>query len=548
MALVLLLFLATAASSARAVVSTLYVGGIACSDTGSGTVAQPYCTISAAARVAVAGQTVQVGPGSYAEQVRPANSGTSTAPLTFNASPGTNVTVTGATHSFDLSYRSYVNVSGFTSTNTSSSGIYLYHTDHATISRNTVTTAGQPVSGLTAYGIYLNVTTDSVVQGNLTYGNSGAGIYLTGGTTRVTVDRNDSHDNANGYQRAATGIDVRAPSNVITRNRLHNNEDSGLQTYPGGDNNQIVGNMAYDNKGFTATLETNCDKPPSGASGCITGDHGIDNYGTRGNSLVGNTVYNNVSTGINVEGLTATYLVSSIGASDTTIQVGSAKGFPSSTSFRIQIDNERATVVAGQGTTTWTVTRGADGTTATSHAAGCDGSSCALKNLNVLQWAGFLLENNISVDNAIKCPDGNGGVRTPCNRTKGEIRVDQYTRVGSSADYNLPWTSSTTYPYVYTWGNPMFATVGALRTATGQEMHGSQANPLWADAVGHNFYLTSGSPAIDAADSSAFGELSTDTDGASRIDDPGTTNTGYGPRTYDDKGAFEYQPPVARTP
>ena len=456
--------------------------------------------------------------------------------------------MTGATHSFDLSYRSYVNVSGFTSTNTSSSGIYLKNTDHATISANTVTTAGQPVSGLTAYGIYLNMTTDSVVQGNLTYGNSGAGIYLTGGTTRVTVDRNDSHDNANGYQRAATGIDVRAPNNVITRNRLHNNEDSGLQTYPGGDNNQIVGNVAYDNKGFSTTPETNCDKPPSGASGCITGDHGIDNYGTRGNSLVGNTVYNNVSAGINVEGLTATYLASSIGESDTTIQVGSAKGFPSSTSFRIQIDNERATVVAGQGTTTWTVIRGADGTTATSHAAGCDGSSCALKNLNVLQWAGFLLENNISVDNAIKCPDGNGDVRTPCSRTKGEIRVDQYSRVGSSADYNLSWTSSTTYPYVYTWGNPMFATLGALRTATGQELHGSQANPLWADGVGHNFFLTSGSLAIDAADSSAFGELSTDADGASRIDDPGTTNTGYGPSTYDDRGAFEYQPPIVGTP
>ena len=547
MASALLLFVTTAASSASAVASTLYVGSPGCSDSGPGTATQPYCTISAAARVAVAGQTVQVGAGTYAEQVRPASSGTSTATLTFSAAPGANVTVTGAPHSFDLSYRSYVDVFGFTSTNTSSSGIYLNHTNHVNIIGNTVTTAGQPVSGLTAYGIYLTSTTDTVIQDNVTYGNSGAGIYLTGGTTRVTVDHNDSHDNANVYQRAATGIDVRAPANVITRNWLHNNEDSGLQTYPGGDNNQIVGNVVYDNKGYTTTLQVNCDKPLSGASGCITGDHGIDNYGTRGNALIGNTVYNNVSAGINVEGVAATYLVSSIGPADTAITVGSTSGFPASGSFLIQIDTERMTVVAGQGATVWTVSRGADGTAAGSHPAGCDGSSCAPKNLNILQRAGFVIENNISVDNAIRCPDGNGGAQTPCNRTKGEVRVDQTSRVGSSTDYNLLWTSSTTYTYVYVWGQQMYKTVAALQSATGQEVHGTQANPLWASTIAHDFHLTSGSPAIDAADSSAPGELTTDAEGA-RVDDPGTIDTGYGPRTYDDRGGLEYQLPVAVTP
>ena len=36
---------------------TLYVGGPGCSDAGSGTASQPYCTIGKAASVATAGQT-----------------------------------------------------------------------------------------------------------------------------------------------------------------------------------------------------------------------------------------------------------------------------------------------------------------------------------------------------------------------------------------------------------------------------------------------------------------------------------------------------------
>jgi parallel beta-helix repeat protein len=526
----------------------LYVGGSGCSDAGTGTQAQPYCTISAAAAVAVGGQTVQVASGSYPEHVRPAHSGASTAPLAFTAAPGATPVVTGADHAFDLSYRSYVTVSGFTSSATTSSGIYLKSSDHITVAQNLVTTAGQPVAGYTAYGIYLSATTDSVVRGNVTYGNSNAGIYLTAGTTRVTVDGNESFGNANGYQRAATGIDIRSPGNTITRNRTHNNEDTGIQAYPGGDNNLIAGNASYDNKGFTTVPESNCDRPLSGASGCITGDHGIDDYGTYANTITGNTVYNNVSAGINVEGVTATWLTTAIGAADSTVPVGSAQGFPTAGAYTIQVDGEQMTVIGGQGTTTWTVTRGANGTTAAAHAAGCDGTSCSPKNLNVVQQAGFSLENNVSVDNAINCPDGNGGVQTACNRTKGEIRVDQYSWLGTSANRNVVWTSSTAYTYVYTWGNPTYKTLAALTSATGQEAGGTQANPLWADSRSHDFHLTSGSPAIDSADSNASGELTTDATGAPRDDDPATTDTGVGARTYDDRGAYEFQPTGSPSP
>jgi hypothetical protein len=59
---------------------------------------------------------------------------------------------------------------------------------------------------------------------------------------------------------------------------------------------------------------------------------------------------------------------------------------------------------------------------------------------------------------------------------------------------------------------------------------------------GSNFHLQSGSPAIDSANSDVSGATSTDLEGNGRVDDPGTANTGAGPRTYDDRGAFEFQP------
>ena len=85
---------------------------------------------------------------------------------------------------------------------------------------------------------------------------------------------------------------------------MHDNEDSGIQSYPGGDRNTIVDNVSYHNKGFTTAVLTNCSPPPTGnTAGCITGDHGIDDFGVTGSSVVGNTVYDNVAAGINLEGV-----------------------------------------------------------------------------------------------------------------------------------------------------------------------------------------------------------------------------------------------------
>ena len=62
-----------------------------------------------------------------------------------------------------------------------------------------------------------------------------------------------------------------------------------------------------------------------------------------------------------------TTLSGAMNATQTTLSVASSAGFPMTT-FRIRIDDELMNVTGGFGTSTWTVTRGVNGTTATSHA------------------------------------------------------------------------------------------------------------------------------------------------------------------------------------
>ena len=271
----------TSATAARA--STTYVvdnTSPSCSDTAG----QPFCTIAAAAKKAQAGDTVLVNAGTYAgTSVNPTNSGTSGSPITFTANHG--VTISGGTRAFALSSRSYITISGFTITGTSSYGISVSGGGNVTISNNTESYAGTPISAPAA-GIYLNNVAGGLVQGNVTHDNSAHGIYLTGTTTGVTVQGNTSYHNAYQYERNANGIDDIAPGNSIIGNVTYANEDTGINIYTGGDNALVADNVTYDN-----------------------GDHGIDDYDVTGGRIIGNTVYGNCTDGINVEGTSGNYNV-----------------------------------------------------------------------------------------------------------------------------------------------------------------------------------------------------------------------------------------------
>lgn len=451
----------------------LYVGGGACSDTGAGAQSLPFCTIAKAGKVAVSGQTVLVASGTYPDEVFPWHSGVPGAPITFRPSPGATVSIVGPRHGFVISNESWITVSGFTISGTTSNGIYVYNATGITLSNNTVRGSGRRVSGSTAYGMYLNSMTSSVVAHNLVTDNSASGIYLTNAATGNLITGNESSFNAYGYVRNAVGIDLRSPGNVVSDNRVHDNEDSGIQSYPGGDDNVIVDNVAYRNKGFTTAHLSNCSAPPTGdTKGCITGDHGIDDFAVTGSRIIGNDVYDNVAAGINLEGLPS--------------------GTPS----------------------------------------------------------GFVIANNISVDNASSCPNGRGGT-VKCPRSRGNIRVDSTSQLGTVLDHDLvalvaPVIAGSTATMMV-WGKTSYTSMAAFAAASGQEEHGLQGNPLWTASATGDFTLQEGSPAIDSADSDAPGESVLDAAGLPRVDDPATVNTGVGARAYDDRGAYEFQPAGAPT-
>ena len=413
-------------AAVRAAATTLYVDqqNPSCSNTGSGTPGQPFCTISAAATRTTPDTTVLVSAGTYPEQVVP-RSGSSGAPVTFKAEPGETVTVTGGSNGFYISSKTWITVEGFNVTDTTGDGIYVSKSSFIRVIDNHVSFAGEPVSGQVAKGIRLSNSTDSVVSGNTVDHNTDFGIYVLLGSTRNEIVDNDLAFNARQYTRAASGIRLHDSSgNTIQSNVTHGNEDSGIEIVTGSDNNLVVNNVTYDN-----------------------GDHGIDVLDAVGQRIISNSVYRNVTAGINVEG----------------------------------------------------------------------GST------------GTLVTNNISVDNAINGP-----------RTRGNLRVDSASMIGTSVNYDVLFTNAPDILVV--WGSTTYTSLASFRSATGQEATGIQANPDWSSPGTGDFHLTEGSPAIDSANSGASGQQGEDADGAPRVDDPDTANSGAGPRAYDDRGAYELQP------
>jgi hypothetical protein len=91
----------------------------------------------------------------------------------------------------------------------------------------------------------------------------------------------------------------------------------------------------------------------------------------------------------------------------------------------------------------------------------------------------------------------------------------------------------------YSWGGMDYSTSAALTAATGQGAHDIVTAP------GNVF--PEGTGVVDAADSSAPGELSTDLYGHPRVPDPGFPHLGAGPYDFYDRGAWEVEDTIGYT-
>jgi len=467
--LTLSLFLIPVGSHAAG--TTYYIDNTnsSCNDLGTGTTpSQPFCTITAGKDMAIAGDTVRVLAGTYAEKVRPDIGGVAGSPITYSAAPGVTVTGDGSAsgRGFSVSDLSYITIDGFNVTQTSDHGIYVARSDHIIISNNHVSYARNQ-DPLDPYpqrcGIYLSATTDSTITGNRTDHNTLDGIRLIKSSLRNTVSNNVSFANASGVSRSAEGIDVEnnSTANMIIHNIVYANEDSGLNFVADSDpgmgsgSNLVIGNVSYGN-----------------------GDHGIDNNKSPNNIIIGNTVQGNVTSGINLEG----EIIS--------------------------------TVIYGSG--------------------------------------GAIVKNNIVVDNGL-CQYV-GGEPIP-DTPPGNIRVDALSTPGTFLDYNLYYLTSGGTQLI--WGTISYSSIEFFHSLfPGQETNGLLGDPLFTmpaaiamrpPAPPYNmavnvgiYYVMSGSPAIDSANSDAPSEPDFDILGLPRVDDPLVVNSGSGLRTYDDRGAYEY--------
>ncbi|HSS79653.1 MAG TPA: hypothetical protein VLK24_00515 [Gaiellaceae bacterium] len=107
-------------------------------------------------------------------------------------------------------------------------------------------------------------------------------------------------------------------------------------------------------------------------------------------------------------------LSAAMNTTQTTVSVTSAAGFPTSGTYRIRVDDELMTVTAGQGTTTWTVTRHVNGSTAAAHSSG-----------QTAEW-----------DDANTIGEINWNATSKTLTTKGTIFIDGSAKVSQNSTYN----------------------------------------------------------------------------------------------------------------
>lgn len=149
-----------------------------------------------------------------------------------------------------------------------------------------------------------------------------------------------------------------------------------------------------------------------------------------------------------------TGLDGAIDDSVTSLTVTASTNFPSSPNYRIRIDSEIMLVTAGAGTLTWTVTRGADGTTAASH---IDGSTVT-HVLTADAVAEFRIDNCLADTYANRpSPGKEGRIFIPTDSRQQVIQRDNgatWDSYGPYQIYTAPPASGT-----LTWVNQGSTTV-----------------------------------------------------------------------------------------
>lgn len=509
------------AGEARAAATYVVQQGGSCSDTGPGTSATPLCTITAAAGKAVAGDVVQVGAGTYREQVtvptgvsfRATSSnavvlGTDDYSSATWASTGTgtwSTTVPGTVVPTEV-FLAGVLIIKVTGTPTAAK-TWSWDATTRTLSVNTGGSAPSAIEVTTRqYGFMLGSTTVGItgatVDGFTLRRQGGAGVILRSGTSGSTVR------NVTVTESASYGInDEGGYGNTVTGAHTFANTSIGIRL--SGTTGDLVSSSNSDHNGF----------------------HGISVQGGSNNTVRGNVTSANVrpatrvAAGIDVSQSSAHALVeanTSFGNDDTGIEIytGSSDAV---VRRNVSYDNGDHGIDISK----------ALGSTVLSNTVVANATS----GINVEGIStGTTIRDNIAADNT----------RDP-SRSVGDIRIESGSEPGTTLDSDLLFESSGS-GVVVEWNgvNYTTATMGQFRAVSGQESTGLVADPAFVSRPTYDLRLKGTSPAIDRADTSNSHWRAADLDGNGPVDDPKVADFALG--SVADLGALEFRGAVALPP
>jgi len=496
---------------------------------GSGTSAAPYCTIGAAAAVAVPGDVVNVAAGIYREQVSPPASGAAGLPITYRGAPGARIHGTN-----DLSGAGWTLASGTTyeiayDPDTNPAQVFV---DGKKLAPSAAGPGAVPVNGFfydgVAHVLYVNLGGDDPGRHDVEAGARSFGFDVNGRSYIVVEGFEVRGHNTN-------GIRVRSSSHVVVRgNRVLQAASFGLVA-----------------DGTTAPTTTG----PVEISGNEILENGDAGLRLR-NNVVQATVSRNRSHHNDNHGLLATQTSASV-FSGNVFYANARPGGASTTGMHLAGDSdgnrvERNLAYRNQDTG-FQLSDGADANLLVRNVSWgngdhgfdvreCDGarivSNTAWANVN----DGFSIEDNVSNAYLRNNVASDNGLLTNGN----DLFVDATSTAGFSSDYDV-FHRSTAGGNSIDYAGAEFTAVADFAAATGNEMHGSSANPNFVDPDGGDLHPGLG-PAIDSADAGASGFQPLDFDGRAPIDVSSVPDTGAGVPTYADRGALERidTAPVAR--
>lgn len=234
--------------------TTLYVASDSnCSDSGSGTVTQPYCTIQIALDAVIPGQTVYIEPGIYAGPINITRSGTAAAPISITA-PTPSVGgaysasvqgTTTATPAIAITSVQYVNISNLWVPTSVGDNIQVSGSSNVTLDRMQTDEAAPAGSTrlVTSAGFHVTGGSSGVtVQRSAARGGIGPGIEIDGGSTGTMVSTDRVGAPSGGF---SIGVDD-APHTTITSNSTNTVCGQSLVVGDGSNDAVIENNVLLD--------------------------------------------------------------------------------------------------------------------------------------------------------------------------------------------------------------------------------------------------------------------------------------------------------------